>query len=210
MNKKGFTLIELTTVVVIMAIIAAILLPVCFSAGRAAKQRTCGDSLRQLHLATSLYATANDGWYPPYATTTMYARDGLWIKGDPQKWKQTLLDQGADDRQFWCPLDKYKGDPTLLGSFESVGVERQRYTSYQISELFGPQLFGSKEGALRLNPDSLPPMGEFTQSSIPYLHDAIWDGPADPETGETPFISHHNKTANTMYLDGHIKNKPIQ
>lgn len=53
-------------------------------------------------------------------------------------------------------------------------------------------------------------MGELTQSSIPYLHDAIWVGPVDPDTGETPFVSHHNKTANFMYLDGHIKNEPIQ
>lgn len=212
MKKRGVTLIELMIVVAILAFIISIALPVFVRSKTVAKRTTCAGNLRQLHLAHALYATFNDGWYPPYGTHTVYSANRVWIKGAPEAWKNSLRIQGgADELQFWCPLDNYKGDPTLIGSTESVGVHRQEFTSYQMSAVIGPNLFGSPDGSLRLNPDSLPGTLSRPQSEIAFLHDTIWDGPKiDPMTGEAPFVSHHNQTATFLYLDGHTKNEPIQ
>ncbi|MFN3683887.1 MAG: type II secretion system protein [Fimbriimonadaceae bacterium] len=62
---RAFTLIELLVVVAILAILAAILLPVFASAKERAKSATCQSNLRQLGLSFALYASDWDGVHPP-------------------------------------------------------------------------------------------------------------------------------------------------
>lgn len=57
----GFTLIELLVVIAIIAILAALLLPALASAKAKAARATCMGNLRQLDLATQLYAADDDG-----------------------------------------------------------------------------------------------------------------------------------------------------
>ncbi len=54
--KKGFTLIELLVVVEIIAILAAMLFPVFSRARENARRTVCLNNLKQLGLATHMYA----------------------------------------------------------------------------------------------------------------------------------------------------------
>ncbi len=64
MSKSGFTLIELLVVIAIIAILAAILFPVFSRAREAARKTSCASNLRQLGLASHMYAQDHDELLP--------------------------------------------------------------------------------------------------------------------------------------------------
>jgi prepilin-type N-terminal cleavage/methylation domain-containing protein len=63
-RSKGFTLVELLTVIAIIAILTAILFPVFSRAKVAAKRQVDSSNLASLHQALQLYRT-DQGGYPP-------------------------------------------------------------------------------------------------------------------------------------------------
>jgi prepilin-type N-terminal cleavage/methylation domain-containing protein len=63
--RAGFTLVEVTVVITIIAILAAILFPVFGRAREAARKSTCANNLYQLGTALQLYARDYDGRFPP-------------------------------------------------------------------------------------------------------------------------------------------------
>ncbi|MPM35646.1 hypothetical protein SDC9_82239 [bioreactor metagenome] len=64
-NRKPFTLIELLVVIAIIAILAAMLLPALSAARERAKGANCVVKLKNIGLASSMYADSNQEWLPP-------------------------------------------------------------------------------------------------------------------------------------------------
>lgn len=90
--RSGFTLVEFSTVITIIAVLAAILLPVFAQAREAGKKQSCQSNLLQIGIALRLYARDNDGRFPirdndlsPLMNGFLDNRETLLCPTDPVK-----------------------------------------------------------------------------------------------------------------------------
>ncbi|MCS7201187.1 MAG: type II secretion system GspH family protein [Dictyoglomus sp.] len=64
MREKGFTLIELMVVIVIIAILAAVALPNFMGATEKARESAVRSAVKTIQTSLEMYATDNQGYYP--------------------------------------------------------------------------------------------------------------------------------------------------
>ena len=178
-RPTGFTLLELSCVMAIIGILAAILLPALARARESARRTSCLSNLSQLGAAMWMYAEENDGRLP-------------WSGGEHNAACLETFYAGyvAEKRVFMCPSDS--------------GPWRSEEEGFTNSDLDAPGSYRTSYdyfGAYTTAPITVPP----PQKPVPKVP-IMWDvasGPGDVE-GRARAFNHVPGGGNVLWLDGSV------
>lgn len=204
-SRAGFTLIELLTVIAIIGILAAILIPTVSSVREKARQTDCANNLRQWGMAITLYAQENKGDY-------------YIVNGSNRAWSQVGDGAGFYSRYFGRTRPDY-GEMLLCPS-ENVAKEIQNrggntpdFTCYVMA-------WPTVNGVKVVTGDRIPSIRATSPSRTVLMMERHFTATAGAAMGPGNSYSvteaaimrsvygaqykRHGKGINTVFLDGHV------
>jgi prepilin-type N-terminal cleavage/methylation domain-containing protein len=194
-KTSGFTLIELLTVIAIIGILAAILIPTVGAVRKRALKSQCASNLHQLGMAINLYVNDNKQTLPD---DTALNANLQWL-GVPQR--NALMSYGMTFEMFFC-----KGNPTYTASHMTDANRVLTSGSHPIGYVYLP---GATYSAIDQYGRNIPSKYKETRLSkvnyrliaadINRKYNNTFSGGVNHSDQEAPYGGNH------LYIDGSVK-----
>ena len=204
MKRNAFTLVEILSVVAIIALLLAILLPILASSRAKARETNCLSNLHQIGLATFAYAQDYDDRFPLGGDAIDINKPGEWTGTDvygkaillkplpeilnPYTKNSTIWHCPADTGYERCGVNEDDYFDTRPSAFDKYGNSYLYNTDYVLHD----EVFSGLQGLSKQ-----PPFEERNASQLVVFYDGIgkWHGGG--------FNSPPRFCA--AFVDGHVK-----
>jgi type II secretion system protein G len=111
MKKKGFTILELLIVVIIIGMLAGLILPVLSQAREKARRTTCINNLKQFSAAYEMYA---EDYFEKFPAD----KEGLYNADGINRTTSIYPNYISSPKVFWCPSSISRNLPPPNGEIE--------------------------------------------------------------------------------------------
>lgn len=202
LKNRAFTLIELLTVIAIIGILAAILIPVVGKVRESARASKCVSNLRSTSTAMLSHINDNDGvLYTMRSGSTNY----LWTRVLAEEGYYVLRTGGIPPESILCPDIPYRDGPEGAHHFDGYGLNvfdpQASSGTYQ-----GPS--GSTNVYIRNFNDNTVTASRYILFADSLRTDTmrqVFRLYAQEANGSGSIVLAHNQRANIAFLDGHVE-----
>ena len=211
--RRGFTLVELLVVISVIALLAAITLPVLGRIKEGGRRTACASNLRQLGVGFQQYMQDNrrypmPGNYQKWKDGAHWVTGGLTIEGQPKNF--TDAEQGLADKDTFVYFDGRQafvergaiypyvkeGGVYQCPSAPDVGKKKLSYSmNCALAGIAEPRIRKPSEIVLLVDEGETLNDGFFFAS--------------DNSSSSDSLMKRHNGGGNLLFADGHVKFYPF-